>query len=59
MHKVFLGIGGNIGNKHNNFKKVVKFIEKELGEIIKNHRFTKLLHGDFDAKENFWNQVID
>ena len=34
MHQVFLGIGGNTGNKHYNFDKVYTFIKNELGDII-------------------------
>jgi 2-amino-4-hydroxy-6-hydroxymethyldihydropteridine diphosphokinase len=58
MHKVFLGIGGNIGNKHNNFKKVLQFIEKELGEIKKKSSVYETPPWGFDTKDNFWNQVI-
>lgn len=58
MHKVFLGIGGNIGNKHNNFEKVVKIIETELGEITKKSSVYETPPWGFDTKDNFWNQVI-
>jgi len=58
MHQVFLGIGGNTGNKHDNFDKVYTFIKNELGEIIKRSSVYETPPWGFDAKENFWNQVL-
>lgn len=58
MHKVFLGIGGNIGNKRFNFDKVVKIIEKELGQIIKSSSVYETPPWGFETKDNFWNQVL-
>lgn len=58
MHKVFLGIGGNIGNKHNNFDKVIKIIENELGLIAKSSSIYETPPWGFKTKDNFWNQVL-
>ena len=58
MHKVFLGIGGNIGNKHDNFNKIYVFIENELGVITKRSSVYESPPWGFEAKENFWNQVL-
>ncbi len=58
MHEVFLGIGGNVGNKHDNFDKVYTFIQNELGEITKSSSIYETPPWGFDAKENFWNQVL-
>ena len=58
MHKVFLGIGGNIGNKQSNFQKVLKIIETELGAIIKKSSVYETPPWGFSSEENFWNQVI-
>ncbi len=58
MHKVFLGIGGNIGNKHDNFNKVYHIIKNELGKIIKSSPVYETPPWGFNAKENFWNQVL-
>lgn len=58
MHKVFLGIGGNIGNKQKNFKEVCGMIENNLGKIeIKSSVYETPPWG-FKAEEDFWNQVI-
>jgi 2-amino-4-hydroxy-6-hydroxymethyldihydropteridine diphosphokinase len=58
MHKVFLGIGGNIGNKADNFNNVYTFIKKELGEIVKSSSVYETPPWGFTADENFWNQVL-
>ena len=58
MHKVFLGLGGNIGNKSGNFKKVHQIIGNELGNIIKSSSVYETPPWGFEAKENFWNQVL-
>lgn len=58
MHKVFLGVGGNIGNKRANFDKVYTFIEKELGEIIQSSSVYETPPWGFQAEDNFWNQVV-
>jgi 2-amino-4-hydroxy-6-hydroxymethyldihydropteridine diphosphokinase len=58
MHQVFLGIGGNTGNKRLNFKKVYVLIEEELGEILKQSSIYETPPWGFHAEENFWNQVL-
>lgn len=58
MHKVFLGIGGNLGNKSENFKKVYSLIEKNLGKISKYSSVYESPPWGFHAEENFWNQVV-
>ncbi len=58
MHKVFLGIGGNIGNKADNFNKVYTFVKNELGKIAKRSSVYETPPWGFSADENFWNQVL-
>ena len=58
MHMVFLGIGGNIGNKADNFNKVYTFIKNELGEIVKSSSVYETPPWGFSADDNFWNQVL-
>ena len=58
MHKVFLGIGGNLGNKSDNFKKVFLLIEKKLGTIVEASSVYESPPWGFNAEENFWNQVL-
>lgn len=58
MHQVFLGTGGNIGNKHDNFDKVYTFIKNELGTITKSSSVYETPPWGFEAKDNFWNMVL-
>ncbi len=58
MHQVFLGIGGNLGNKHENLKKVLRFIENELGVVCKKSSVYETPPWGFQAKEHFWNMVV-
>ena len=58
MHQVFLGIGGNIGNKLNNFNTVHQIIKNEVGKIIKSSSIYETPPWGFESKDNFWNQVL-
>lgn len=58
MHKVFLGIGGNIGNKRLNFEKVLLLIETELGEITELSSIYETPPWGFQSEDTFWNQVV-
>ena len=58
MHKVFLGLGGNIGNKHINFRKVRKIIEKRFGVIVLTSSIYETPPWGFKSENNFWNQII-
>lgn len=58
MHNVFLGIGGNLGNKTENFKNVFKIIIREIGNITLASSVYETPPWGFQAKESFWNQVL-
>jgi 2-amino-4-hydroxy-6-hydroxymethyldihydropteridine diphosphokinase len=58
MHQVFLGIGGNIGNKPENFGKVHDLIERKIGVISKQSSVYDSPPWGFHAEDNFWNQVL-
>ena len=59
MHKVFLGIGGNLGIKSDNFKKVHLSIQHELGAIVNKSSVYETPPWGFEANEGFWNQVLE
>ena len=58
MHKVFLGLGGNIGNKRSNFKKVDELIETRLGKILDKSSVYETPPWGFQTENNFWNSVL-
>jgi len=58
MYKVYLGIGGNIGNKQNNFDNVYQIIENVLGKIIIVSSIYETPPWGFQSDDTFWNSVI-
>jgi 2-amino-4-hydroxy-6-hydroxymethyldihydropteridine diphosphokinase len=58
MQQVFLGTGGNLGNKAKNFKKVNELIESKLGKIKQSSSIYETPPWGFEATESFWNQVV-
>jgi 2-amino-4-hydroxy-6-hydroxymethyldihydropteridine diphosphokinase len=58
MHQVFLGVGGNIGNKLLNFQKVQRLVENEVGKIVAKSSVYESPPWGFLAEEDFWNQVL-
>ncbi|MDD4426468.1 MAG: 2-amino-4-hydroxy-6-hydroxymethyldihydropteridine diphosphokinase [Mariniphaga sp.] len=58
MHKIYLGIGGNKGNKIENFNKVYACLEQYIGKIVNRSSIYETPPWGFYAKENFWNQVL-
>ena len=59
MHKVYLGIGGNIGNKQKNFEKVYKAIKNELGKIENSSTIYETPPWRFHSSDEFWNSVVE
>ncbi len=58
MHNVFLGIGGNLGNKKENLKRCISLIEEHIGEVKKKSSVYETPPWGFESKDNFWNQVL-
>lgn len=58
MHEVYLGIGGNIGNKKYNFYKAKVLIQKKLGKVTGSSSIYETPPWGFTSNDNFWNMVI-
>ncbi len=58
MHKVFLGIGGNIGNKPQNFMRAYQLIDQKLGKITVKSSVYETPPWGFHSENKFWNQVL-
>lgn len=58
MHQLFLGTGGNLGNKQVNFDKVYKHIQNELGTILRCSSIYESTPWGFESNDLFWNQVF-
>lgn len=59
MYKVFLGIGGNIGNKPENFSRVRNEIGDKIGTIVKFSSVYETPPWGFSSDDVFWNQVFE
>ena len=58
MHKVFIGIGGNIGDKQKNFTRVRPLINQRLGKILKESSIYETPPWGFHSEFKFWNQAM-
>ena len=58
MYKVYLGIGGNIGNKKKNFENTYRLLEKKTGNILKASSIYETPPWGFQTDDYFWNQVL-
>ena len=58
MHKVFIGLGGNIGNKPENFIRAHELISKKLGKIISKSSIYETPPWGFHSEHLFWNQAV-
>lgn len=58
MHKVFIGIGGNIGDKQKNFERVRTLVNERLGKIRKESSVYETPPWGFHSEFKFWNQVM-
>ena len=59
MHKVFLAIGGNIGNKALNFQKVHILIAEKIGTISLHSSIYETSAWGFESADYFWNKVLE
>lgn len=58
MHKVYLSLGGNIGDKAANFNKAYNHITCSLGNLVTKSSVYETPPWGFHAGNAFWNQVV-
>ncbi len=58
MNKVFLGIGGNLGDKQKKFDRAYHLIDIKLGHIIQKSSVYETPPWGFHSENVFWNQVL-
>jgi len=58
MHTVFIGLGGNIGDKPENFKRAHTLINERLGQIQLESSIYETPPWGFHSEHFFWNQVV-
>lgn len=58
MKKVFIGIGGNIGNVHENIINAIEQIRKKIGRVIRESSLYKTAPWGYKDQNDFLNKVI-
>jgi len=58
MNVVFLGLGGNMGNRLENLSKTIEALEKDCGEIIKRSGIYETDAWGSNSKKKYLNQVV-
>lgn len=58
MNRVVLSLGGNIGDKVENFREVVLLIEEKIGVIVKSSKIYESEAWGFESSDIFFNQVV-
>jgi len=58
MHKVYLGIGTNLGDKEGNILRAYELIRDRVGEIVKRSTLYNTEPWGFESENSFLNSVI-
>ncbi len=58
MHKLFLGLGTNLGNREENLTKAVRLITENVGEVLAVSSFYKSEPQGFVSENYFLNAVL-
>jgi 2-amino-4-hydroxy-6-hydroxymethyldihydropteridine diphosphokinase len=59
MERIFLGLGGNVGNVAMAFDNAIENIETEIGKVINKSKRYKTEPWGIKAQENFLNMVLE
>lgn len=57
-HKVYLGLGSNLGDRNANLEQSIALIHERVGEVIRRSSFIETEPWGFESKNKFLNGVI-
>ena len=57
-HRVFLGLGSNLGNRQANIERAIELISERVGEVIRRSSLIETEPWGFESENNFLNGVI-
>ncbi len=57
-HKLFLGLGGNTGNKHTTFSETLRLISDKVGNLVTISPLFATPPWGFESSDIFWNMVV-
>ena len=58
MHRVFLGLGSNLGRRRTLLKQAIQLIGERVGEVVRQSSFIETEPWGFESKHKFLNGVI-
>lgn len=59
LHKIFLGLGSNLGNREGNLLTAQKLIEEEVGKILSKSSIYETAAWGITEQNAFFNQVVE
>ena len=57
-HKVYLGLGSNLGNCRKNLERAIRLIDDRVGEVIRQSSFIETEPWGFESEHRFVNAVV-
>ena len=58
MHRVYLGLGSNLGDRHQHLEQAISLINERVGEVIRCSSFIETEPWGFESSNAFLNGVI-
>ena len=58
MHKVYLGLGSNLGDRNANLERSIALIQERVGEVVRRSSFIETAPWGFQSENRFLNGVI-
>ena len=58
MHKIYLGLGSNLGNRKENLAYAIRFIGERVGKVLRVSSFIETEPWGFESENTFVNAVI-
>ena len=58
IHRVYLGLGSNLGRRKTLLKRAIQFVGERVGEVVRQSSFIETEPWGFESKHKFLNGVI-
>lgn len=58
MHKVYLSLGSNLGDREQQLKQAIRFIDERIGEVVRQSSFIETEPWGFQSEHQFLNAAI-
>ena len=58
VHRVYLGLGSNLGDREDNIRKAIEFINERVGEVVRQSSLVETEPWGFESENKFLNGVL-